>query len=132
MKEKIMKKLVLLAAFLVTPLMAQPRATLGAAQSQGTVGTTLTWTASITGGVTYNPFRTTVASGSACPTAISSYTQIATGITGTTFSDTTATNVGVYCYVVTASGGGLTSGPSNVATVTVSPQPPTGLTASAN
>lgn len=124
-----MKKLILL--FLCTlPLSAQP--IMHAAAQAGTNGPyiALTWTASPTSGATYNIYRTTTSG--TCPTTVSGYTSIISGVTGTSYSDTTATSVAVYCYVVTASGGGLQSAPSNSAAVAVLPQPPTGLSATSH
>lgn len=92
----------------------------------------LSWAASASTGVTYNPYRAAVANGTACPSALSSYTQLTTGVSGTTFDDSTATSVGLYCYVVTAAGGGFESAPSNSASATVLPQPPSALTATSH
>jgi hypothetical protein len=69
----------------------------------------LTWTAS-TGAKSYTVNRST--------TAGSGYQPIATGVTGLSFSDTTATNGTPYFYVVTAVNAAGESGASNEATAT--------------
>ncbi len=129
-----MKVLVLVLPLFTSLGSAQPArsAPLGASQAPGSSGITLTWTASVTGGVTYTAYRAIVAGGVPCPASLAGYMALAGGLAALTYIDTTAVDAGVYCYVVTASGAGLTSGPSNAASVTVSPQPPTGLAAAAN
>jgi hypothetical protein len=93
---------------------------------------TLTWTApaDATSASTVTVFRYT----GAC-TGTPAFTSIATGVAMTTSStsttgtyiDTTVT-VGTYCYTVQQDLNGAASVNSNLAPVTVSPLPPTGLT----
>lgn len=88
---------------------------------------TLTWTASVTPNVTYSVFRSTSATGPFVAVAGG------TGITGTSFVDTTA-NVGVkYFYQVDAIDNVSLndSGPGNQVSATEpnNPVPPTGLVA---
>jgi endoglucanase Acf2 len=73
----------------------------------------LSWTASSTSGVTYNVYRST-ASGF----AISSATRIATGVTGTTFSNTGLSASTTFFYLVTAVNANGESVPSNQASAT--------------
>ena len=78
----------------------------------------LSWTASTGGGtLTYTVLRST--------TNGSGYAAVSggSGLSGTTFTDSTASNTTTYYYVVQASNNGGTSGNSNQATVT--PNPPT-------
>jgi len=118
-------KLSLLAALLVLclPASAQTKhAMLGVAfgQTSGAPSATLTWTASATPGSTVTVYRCV---GTSC----TAFTQIATGIAaGGPYVDTTVT-AGAYSYYVTATVNGVASGPSNTATGTLSPLPPTGL-----
>jgi len=76
----------------------------------------LNWTASPDGG-TVNVYR--------------GGTQIANGLTANTYTDS-GVAVGSYTYYVTTTVNGAESGPSNQITVTVSPQPPSSLTAAAH
>jgi len=111
-----MKQLFLLLAFLL-PLSAHA----GGLGAQATAhGVNLTWTASATPGSTVNVYR---CSGVSC----TSFTKLTSGVTPSgPYLDTTAA-VGSYSYYVTAVVGGAESAPSNTTTVTVLPQPPTGL-----
>lgn len=123
-KEIHMKKLftlfLLFAAWM--PMVGQPKATLGAAQAPGSSFVSLSWTASTTVGSTVNVYR---CAGASCTT----FTKLTTGIVAAgPYSDTSVT-AGAYSYYVTAVVNGVESAPSNTATVSVSPQPPTGLTA---
>ncbi len=74
----------------------------------------LNWTASASScAVTYNVFRSTTSGFTA-----SSSNQIASGVTGTSFSDAGLTAATTYFYLVEASNSGGTSGPSNQASAT--------------
>jgi endoglucanase Acf2 len=73
----------------------------------------LSWTASSTAGVTYNVYRST-SSGF----AISAATRIATGISGTTFSNTGLSASTTFFYLVTAANANGESGASNQASAT--------------
>src|SRR5579871_827670 len=73
----------------------------------------LNWTASSTSGVTYNVYRST-SSGFAISTAA----RIATGLTGTTFSNTGLSASTTYFYLVTASNANGESAASNQASAT--------------
>jgi hypothetical protein len=109
----------LLAAFLAAPLMAQTAHT-----------DVLTWTASVTNGTTINVYR---AAGS-CASNPTAFVQIATGVVaGGPYTDASPL-VGVQCYYVTAALGGVESIASNKVTLTstVPLQPPTGLAGTAN
>lgn len=127
-----MKRILLVISLLILPLYAhaaQPASSpaaplLAAAAAPGTV--TLTYTASVTPGTLTNVYRCT---GVGC----TNFTQIATGQpAGGPYTDSTVT-AGVYSWYVTATENGAESTThSNVATLTISPQPPTGLTATAN
>lgn len=114
-----MKKFIIAAiAVLALPIHAAPKAALGA--QAGTSGAVLTWTASTTPGSTVNVYR---CSGTGCTPA-----KLASGVTaGGPYTDSTVT-AGSYFYYVTAVVNGAESAPSNTATVSISPQPPTGLT----
>lgn len=75
---------------------------------------TLTWTAG-TGDVTYNVYRGTASGGP--------YTQIATGVTVTTYADSTGAAGTKYFYVVTGAAPGFLESPfSNEASATFFPQ----------
>lgn len=108
--------------------MAQPPLKAAAGQSPTGPYVGLTWTASATPGASYNVYRTLAAS---CPSALSGYTELAKGVSGTSYSDTSIT-AGAYCYVATSVVNGAESQPSNAASVSVQPQPPSGLTATAH
>lgn len=86
---------------------------------------TLSWTASVTIGVTYIAYRGTVSGGP--------YTKIGTA-SGDTFVDATGTGGTKYFYVVTATDGKSESAFSNevAATFLANPAPPTNLTGAAN
>jgi len=114
-----MKKYLLSLALLALPLVAHA-AVLGAAATDTTA--VLTWTASATAGSTVNVYR---CAGASC----TSFAKITTGVAaGGPYTDTSVT-AGSYTYYVTAVVNGAESVPSNTATVTISPLPPTGLTA---
>ncbi|HWB90626.1 MAG TPA: LamG-like jellyroll fold domain-containing protein [Puia sp.] len=80
--------------------------------SAGSRNIRITWTGS-TGAAGYNIKRST--------TSGSSYTTIASGITDSSFTDTTLANGGPYYYVVTARSGLFESAPSNEVSVTLAP-----------
>jgi len=116
-----MKRLpLILALLLLTPLCYG----LGVTANGAAHTVSLTWTASPDGG-TVNVYR---ASG-ACTATFSPLTtnQASAG----PYTDSTA-SVGTFSYQITAVVGGAESAPSNCVTVTISPQPPTGLTAASH
>lgn len=84
----------------------------------------LSWTASVTPGVTYNVYRAPAA---CSPLPTNFVKQNAAPIATTSFSNT-GVPTGTYCYYVTAAAAGLESGPSNNAGAAVGPIAPTGLT----
>jgi outer membrane protein assembly factor BamB len=94
----------------------------------------LSWTASSTGGVTYSIFRSTTAGFTP-----SSANQIASGVSGTTYSSTGLTASTTYYYLVEAVDSGGASTPSNQASATTMaaascttvPSAPAGLSATA-
>ena len=103
----------------------------------------LTWSASTDPGAAYNVYRAagTIGGGNSvtCPAAPviplpvgSAWTQITTGVTATTYTDTAVSAGSAYCYAATSTLSGLESGPSNVASALVFPAPPSGLTAAAH
>lgn len=109
-----------LAALLVLLPLSMHAATLAVIATPS--GATLSWTASATPSTTVNVYR---CSGVSCTT----FTKIATGqAAGGPYVDSTVTS-GAYSYYVTAVGVGGESAPSNTATYTLAPLPPTGLTA---
>ncbi|MEA4848951.1 MAG: kelch repeat-containing protein [Clostridiaceae bacterium] len=69
----------------------------------------LAWGA-VTGATSYNVYRSTTSGGT--------YTQLATGVTGTAYTDSTVTNGTTYYYVVTAVFSGEESSYSNEASAT--------------
>ncbi|PWW07152.1 aryl-phospho-beta-D-glucosidase BglC (GH1 family) [Paenibacillus cellulosilyticus] len=105
-----------------------PSAPASLSATAGNAQVTLTWTASA-GASSYNVKRAATSGGT--------YTTIATGVTGTTYTNTGLTNGTSYYYVVTAvNSAGESANSSQVsatpaATVTV-PSAPTGLTAAAS
>jgi Malectin domain/PQQ-like domain len=94
----------------------------------------LSWTASTTSGVTYSIFRSTTSGFTA-----GSGNQIASGVSGTAFSDTGLTASTTYFYLVQAVLSGVSSSSSNqasattlaAASCTTVPSAPTGLTGTA-
>jgi fibronectin type 3 domain-containing protein len=90
----------------------------------GNAQVSLSWTASA-GATSYNVLRSTSNGGP--------YSSIATGVTTTSYIDTSVTNGTTYYYVVQAVGSGGTSGNSNQASATPTgpPPAPTNLTATA-
>jgi hypothetical protein len=86
----------------------------------GSNSITLTWTAS-TGATSYNVYRGTSAGGE-------SSIAIATGITGTTYVDTTVSAGVTYYYYVTAVGSGGESGASSEASAATSSAPTMNVT----
>jgi fibronectin type 3 domain-containing protein len=73
----------------------------------------LAWTASTTSGVTYSVFRSTTSG-----FAPGAGNQVASGLAGTSYTDTNLAASTTYYYLVEASGSGGTSGPSNQASAT--------------
>ena len=107
------------SARVVTPVAASP-----ASAPVPPVSVALSWTASVTPGVTYNVYRST--------TSGTGYSEINTSpVTTTAFSDTAVSAGTTYYYVVTSFNGTLESSFSNQATAVVpsAPAPPTGVTA---
>ncbi|RAV22235.1 Kelch repeat-containing protein [Paenibacillus contaminans] len=100
------------------PLPSQPTAPINLAATGGNVKVDLSWSA-VTGSTGYNVKRSTTAGGP--------YTTIATGVTGTTYTDTAVTNGTTYYYVITAVNAGGESANSNEASATpnapVNPEP---------
>lgn len=86
-----------------------PAAPSGLTATAGAGQVTLSWGAS-SGASSYAVKRATASSGP--------YTVIASGLTGTTYSDTSVTNGTTYYYVVTASNSAGESGPSATASAT--------------
>ena len=84
----------------------------------------LTWTASIDGGVGYNVYRFS----GACPAAGTiGFSKItATPLTATTYTDS-AVAPGTYCYYATAVLNGAESVPSNLASAVILPAAPAAL-----
>jgi fibronectin type 3 domain-containing protein len=87
-----------------------PAAPTGLSATAGSAQATLNWTAS-SGATSYNVYRGTTAGGE-------SSTAIATGITGTSYTNTGLTNGTTYYYKVAAVNAGGTSGLSNEASAT--------------
>jgi hypothetical protein len=112
----------------VTPAPQPPTGLTATAASGAAIN--LAWTASPTGGVTYTVFRSTTAG-----FAASAATQIATGVTGVTYTSAGLTASTTYYYLVQANNAGGASASSNQASATTqatpAPQPPTALTATA-
>jgi fibronectin type 3 domain-containing protein len=101
-----------------------PAAPTGLTATAGNAQVSLSWTAS-SGASSYNVYRSTTSGGP--------YTRIATGITTTSYTDTTVVNGTTYYYVVTAVNANGESGFSNQASATPTcslAAVPTGLTAS--
>ncbi|WP_127532586.1 glycoside hydrolase family 9 protein [Paenibacillus kobensis] len=104
-----------------------PAAPTGLTASAGNAQAMLTWTASA-GAASYNVKRATVSGGP--------YTTVATGLTGTSYTNTALTNGATYYYVVSAvntageSANSAQASATPQAAVTV-PAAPTGLTAAA-
>ena len=96
-------------------------ANLGAVAADGGTQTLLSWSAS--GGATsYNVYRSTTSGGEGS-------TPIATGVTGTTYTDTAVTTGSTYYYTVSAVNPSGTSGMSNEASLTLVVERPFGGTA---
>ncbi|WP_227793620.1 glycoside hydrolase family 6 protein [Paenibacillus guangzhouensis] len=104
-----------------------PAAPTGLTASASNTQATLSWTVS-NGAVSYNVKRSTTSGGS--------YTTVAAGVTGTSYTNTGLTNGTTYYYVVSAVNSSGESPNSTQASVTPQsnltvPAPPTGLTATA-
>ncbi len=109
-----------------TPYYPVPSIPTGLTATVGNSKVTLNWNAA-SGADSYNVKKATAAGGP--------YTTISTGLTVTTFEDTTVTNGTPYYYQVTASNAGGESGASNEVSATpYDPKPaaPTGLAATAS
>src|SRR5919109_139848 len=106
-----------------TPL-GPPLAPTNLTATAGDAQVSLSWTIS-DGATSYNVLRSTSSGGP--------YTQIAGGVSTTSYTDTTVSNGTTYFYVVQAVSSGGTSGNSNqaISTPTAPPLAPTGLTATA-
>lgn len=117
-----MKKFLLLALALFL-------ASVSAVAQSNTNNVTLTWTDSVTSGVTgYNVYR----AAAACSTNPTLTKIGSAGATATTFTDSNVADGNVYCYGVTAVGAnGIESTVSSaeVSVNLVPPAPPTNLTA---
>lgn len=101
-----------------------PAAPTGLSATAGNASVSLSWTAS-SGASSYNVYRGTSAGGE-------SGTALATGITGTSYTDSSAANGTTYYYKVAAVNSSGTSALSNEASATPQtsvPMAPTGLTA---
>lgn len=133
-----MKKIALLLTLFALPLAAQQKTVaapithpaLRVAFAQTTTGNaaTVTWVASTTPGGTVSLYRCV---GTPC-TATSSFTLLVAGLTPAgPYVDATIT-AGIYSYYGVTVLNGATSAPSNIATGTLSPQPPTGLSVAVN
>ncbi len=96
----------------VTGTPPQPASNLAAAAASGSQ-INLTWSASPTSGVTYSVFRSTTSG-----FTLSGSTQIASAVTGTSFSDTGLSCATAYFYLVEAVNAGGASSPSNQASAT--------------
>ncbi|GFN30825.1 endo-1,4-beta-xylanas [Paenibacillus curdlanolyticus] len=106
---------------------AVPAAPTGVTATAGSGSVTLTWAAS-SGATSYNVKRATTSGGP--------YTTVATGITGTTYTNTALTNGTTYYYVVTAvNANGESTASAQVSATPTSgvsvPAAPTGVTATA-
>ena len=111
-----MKKLLLLAALFAGSAFAQC-----GTQPHCVV---LSWVASVDTSVTgYNIYRQVLTTGT-CPASVTStagFTKVnSTPIVGLTYTDSTVSNPSTNCYVGTAVNAAGESGPSNVASATVS------------
>jgi len=107
-----------------TPQVSIPSAPTGLTATAGNAQVILNWTAS-SGATSYNVYRSTTSGGEGT-------TAIATGITGTTYTNTGLTNGTQYFYKVAAVNAAGTSAQSSEASATPNtvPSAPTGLTAS--
>jgi len=97
-----------------------PGAPTGVTATAGNGQVSLSWTAS-TGATGYTVLRATSPNGS--------YTTIATGVTGTSYTDTGLANGTTYYYAVVAANGSGSSANSSQANAITSPAAPTGLAA---
>ncbi|HVN09437.1 MAG TPA: choice-of-anchor D domain-containing protein, partial [Patescibacteria group bacterium] len=97
---------------------APPGAPSGLTATPGTHVVNLSWTASPTGGVTYNVYRMLQSGGVCAPASSATYSLIASSIGTTAYPDMDSSLMAgsTYCYAVTAVSGGLESTFSNVAT----------------
>jgi hypothetical protein len=101
---------VVVLAFALGNTVVVPSAPAGLAASGGSTQVSLSWTAS-SGATSYNVYRGTTAGGE-------SATAIATGVTGTSYTNTGLTNGTTYYYTVKAVNTAGTSGASNEAKAT--------------
>jgi len=105
------------ASITVTAVQSAPSAPTGLGATPGNAQVALSWTAS-SGATSYNVYRGTAA-------GAESGTAIATGITLTSYTDSSVANGTLYFYKVAAVNGGGTSPLSNEASAT--PEPPSAL-----
>jgi fibronectin type 3 domain-containing protein len=94
----------------------------GLAAAPGERQVSLTWSARIQAGTTFNIYRGTSPGGEGA-------TPVATGVTTPSFTDTGLTDGTTYYYQVAAVNAGVTSARSSEASATPRVQPPSGLTA---
>jgi hypothetical protein len=100
----------------------------------------LGWTASTDAGVAYNVYRApgTIGTGNlvACPVkstpVVTPWVQIASGLTGLMYTDSTVSVGNAYCYYATATLGSLESNPSNTSSAAILPRGPSALVATAH
>jgi fibronectin type 3 domain-containing protein len=99
-----------------------PAAPTGLAASGSSAQIALSWTAS-TGATSYSVLRATTANGT--------YTTVATGLTGTSYTDTGLTSGTTYYYAVTATNGSGSSANSTQVSAITTPASPGNVTATA-
>ncbi len=111
-----------------TPNPQPPPAPTGLTATAGNAQVSLAWSAA-SGAASYDVLRSTTGSAG-------SYSQIASGIASTSYTDTAVSNGTQYCYEVEATNSAGTSAPSSPACATpqapTAPNPPTNLTAKSN
>lgn len=127
MRKPLMFLLFLLALLvLAMPAFAQTTTTTTTLQHSVTLNWTASADVSSTNPVTYNVLRAAAISGSCTGVA---YTSLATGLTTTTYKDTTVVGGTTYCYEVEAEGSNSAVSVNNpTVAAAVPPFPVTGLT----